>query len=223
MKTPQLSSRYTTRAFTLIEMMIVTAILAVLAGVSIPFFLKFDFDAKEAEATQMLMAAWKDQQRVAAECEAGVYAACDPINRYTDALDSTVSGVPTLFYRPSNKNLRFNLMTGSAIPEVNKKYSLQALGYQIQGYPVASRNASVFGMKKINVFDPMLGMNVDRLVGDSFVFGAEAVINSRPHLLAVTQDGNLIKICDAWTGQANAAAIATVQSITDQSPDCSAY
>ncbi len=209
--------------FTLIEMMIVTAIIAVLAGISIPFYLKFEFDAKEAEATQMLMAAWKDQQRVAAECAAGVYAACDSQNKYTDALDSVVSGTPTLFYRPATQNPRFNLLTGSTIPDNNKKYSLQELGYQIQGYPAASHNKAVFGMKKISVFDPNTGMNVDQLVGNNFVLGAEGVINGRTHLLAVTADGNLLKVCDAWTGQANAAAQAAIFTITDNTPDCSSY
>jgi len=208
--------------FTLIEMMIVTAIIGVLTGIAVPFFLKFQFDAQEAEGTQMLMAAWRDQQRVASECSSGVYSGCGPVNKYTDALDSTAPGIPYLFYRPASRTVRFNLITGSTAAEPGKTYSLRNLGYQIINYPVTSNNSEVFGMKSISVFDPFLGPTTV-LSGDDFIFGAEAVLNGKTHLLAITAAGNLLKVCDAWTGQPNPAAFATVTSITGASPNCATY
>lgn len=175
------------RGFTIIELMIVVGIMSILAAIAIPAIQKYTFDAKEAEATQMLLSAWRDQQRVKMDCEAGRYEKCSGL--YTDALDSTDPTIPTLMVRPASSHPHFNLITGGIDPNIAKKMSLDELGYNL------TPPLNVYGMK-IDGYD----INGDPIFSPGkFMMGAEGYINGKSHFLVIDERGTLKIACNART------------------------
>jgi len=84
--------------FTLIELMIGVAIIAVLASIAVPAFRKYIFSAKEAEGIVFLNQLHKDQQRMIMTN-----------GSMSEFLES--STVPSLQFT-APKSIRFNLITG---------------------------------------------------------------------------------------------------------------
>lgn len=91
--------RTLSRGFTLIELMIVVAIIGILAAIAIPNFVKFQARAKQAEAKSNLGAYYTGAKAYFAENATYTCGACslqiDNGNRYTYALGGTTVAADT--------------------------------------------------------------------------------------------------------------------------------
>ena len=83
------------KGFSLIELMIVVAIIAILAAIAIPNFLKFSMKAKTSEATTNLAAIRTSQESYRSEND--VYLACGPCGVGNDATPDIFGADPAGF------------------------------------------------------------------------------------------------------------------------------
>jgi type IV pilus assembly protein PilA len=95
--------------FSLIELMIVVAIIAILAAIAIPNFMKFSLKAKTAEATTNLSAIRTSQ--VSFEAENDVYRVCantgNALDDVPDAWPDPAQGFDDIGFTPDG-NIRFS-------------------------------------------------------------------------------------------------------------------
>ena len=95
--------------FSLVELMIVVAIIAILAAIAIPSFMRFSMKAKTAEATQNLAAIRTAQESYRAENDVYLVCTASPTGGGTDATPDTWNdngGFDTVGFAPDG-NVRY--------------------------------------------------------------------------------------------------------------------
>ena len=97
------------KAFTLIELMIVVAIIGILAAIAVPNFVKFQCRSKQSEAKGNLKALYVSQEAFRAESDR--YGAVPAIAATTSGVPSTV--INEIGFAPKGQKLRYTY-TGSA-------------------------------------------------------------------------------------------------------------
>ncbi len=186
-----------TSGLSLVELMSVVAIIGVLASVSIPLYSKFMFDARVSEATELLMAAYKEQLLVADAVEAGRYPGWTA--PYTEVFETNRQNVPTLTLKPKG-NERFNLIIGEQNP-------------LLVGRKAFSDFPGLAALPRVNDY----GFNP---INGRFLIGAEAVIDGRLQAMAVDERGTILELCNAWTGQVNLEGRDAARANLGLDPDC---
>jgi len=117
--------RKRSKGFTLIELMIVVAIIAILAAIAIPQYKKFQAKAKAAEAKTNLGAIASCEEAYHAENDVYIVCGKSPTNApaaKTD-FDNTVTGWKDLGFEPAGK-VRYAYQVTSA--DVDNKYNASA-------------------------------------------------------------------------------------------------
>jgi prepilin-type N-terminal cleavage/methylation domain-containing protein len=191
--------------FTLIELMIVVAIIGVLATVAVPAFLRYMFDAREAEATRMLMDAYHDEIRVQNDCYSDRYTNCAPGPlKFTELVESGDASYPILIYRPA-ENSKFTLIAGNSDTVTFSKDAIPGAKYS-----TAPAIANFFGYRDI-------ALHPER---EKFMLGAEGLMGGKRHVLGMDEDGVLYRICDAWNGD-NGPGAAVYHRYFTVDPKCS--
>ncbi|MBX3746181.1 MAG: hypothetical protein KF833_12825 [Verrucomicrobiae bacterium] len=157
--------------------MIAVVIVGALASISIPLYNKFTFDARVSEATELLVAAYKEQQMVAEAVAAGRYPGWP--YPYTELFETTRVNTPTLSLRPKG-NERFNLIIGER-------------ELLISGRKAFSDFPGMGALPKQNDYGFRTGTG-------RFMMGAEAIIDGNLHAMAIDDQGKIWEICDARGG-----------------------
>ena len=107
------------KGFSLIELMIVVAIIAILAAIAIPNFLKFSMKAKTSEATTNIAAIRTSEESYRSEND--VYLACGPSGVGDDATPDVfapdLAGFGMIGFAPSG-NVRYQYTVAVSAPGV---------------------------------------------------------------------------------------------------------
>ena len=98
--------RMVTKGFTLIELMIVVAIIGILAAIAVPNFVKFQCRSKQSEAKTNLKGIYVAEESYRAENDTYV-----GVSINTSGVATAVSGVK--LYTPKGKIFRYSYATGT--------------------------------------------------------------------------------------------------------------
>lgn len=198
------------RAFTLIEVMVVVALIAVLAAIAIPSFNRYVLESRRAEGVRLLMTAYRDQQ---------MYRQVAGTDSYTEFFeDENGVKLPT---RYSSKS-RYNLIVGAQAEDCSgqrKCYLSQYGGVSID-IPGAPINRG-FGLalKANNDVNAAAQLDPHR-----FMIGAETTLDGGNFLdvIMVNEEGHLIQICDGINKSIDTAGANFYQtnSYNHSTPNC---
>lgn len=195
------SASFQKKAFTLLELMIGVSIIAVIAAIAIPSFLKYMNDAREAELTQALLQA-KRAQDIVIQTHGKAAVLFEGNGMYGDnetfpKLDYRVSSIPKFNLIIGVQNSIPQIVDSADSPNPNIKYRFDQL------YPEANlpQNPNNFGVVFRNGA-PQPG---------EYLLGVEANLDgdSAKHVLAIDQNGTLLKFCDDVSNLASASMYST--------------
>lgn len=163
------------RGFTILELLIVVAIVGALSAIAIPAYDYYIYEAKRAEGTRMLMEAHRDQQRIVWERgEAAEFFSYD---------SSTVpanSPPATMTYRPAS-NARYSLVIGKSM--------------NFQGVDGVYASASFQDPS----FEPLFKFGGGEFDDPSrYLIGVEANFDNDDYrdVLAIDWNGNIFEVCN---------------------------
>jgi prepilin-type N-terminal cleavage/methylation domain-containing protein len=165
--------------FTLIELMIVVAIVGVLAAVAIPSFQRYSYQARITDATRYLFDASRDQERSLTEK-----------GSYAEVLRSRDSTIPALMTRYSNP--KFNLIVGGYNNPNNDPANFAALPeYSTANLPLSNGggNENWFGAS-----------------GQYYAMAVQGLVKHQDFMLVMATDRSrsIYLICDDYNQTANA-------------------
>lgn len=206
----------TQKAFTLLELIIGVAIVAVMASIAWPAYSKYVKDAYRSEAVRMLLTTLRAQQEVSTQWAARGGDASNLMHpsvssndfcqnlRFTEFFHSTVAGVPTIDVRfPNTKyNLILGITSKSCWEESVQQASITELS-KLPGYDELTPKLNDFGSNNTK---------------NDFLMGAERNANGQLDVLFVNQDGELFLLCDQGTEMGAARDVYT--GVTDGAPTC---
>lgn len=176
-----------TKGFTLLELLIGVALVAILSAIAIPSFFMFMRDAQISEGVKLLGYVSKAQEEFKLIKGGGErYSQCfrgqDPAF-CTSVEQSHVSSIELNFSPPPNS--KFNLLLGPSIPLTGQNFTSSA--FFLSSEQRAAIGLSTQSSLKGNEFgyDPQ---------GEGFMLGAEALIYDEYELLGM-ENGLILQIC----------------------------
>ena len=119
-----MSNTKVTKGFTLIELMIVVAIIGILAAIAIPNFLKFQCKAKQSEAKTALKAIYTTQ--LAYNGEFGSYLDLTQLTNYGGLDNKTIGGAKFYNYTIAGGSL-FTATAGDTKVKINTSFTANDL------------------------------------------------------------------------------------------------